>query len=237
MDRQRSMSFKRVMAKNVSEFVLEQLEEAIFLKEILPDEQLPPERELAKMFNASRMVVREAIAKLEAKGLVEKRLGAKGGTFVLPITHKALEYAKEQIVEQKELLKDLLEYRSIVEPEAAGLAAKRITQEELRELREILHLGEGDVNRELFRSLDVKFHLIIAKASRNSFFEQAVRQIRIKINLGLDLLPFDERIKKQSVRDHLQIHEALMNRDSDRARQLMREHLRTTEHSLRQFTA
>ena len=237
MERPQSIPFKRVTAKNVSEFVLEQLEEAIFLKEILPDTQLPPERELARMFHASRMVVREAIAELEAKGLVEKRLGAKGGTFVLPITHKALEYAKEQIVEQKEQLKDLLEYRSIVEPEAAALAAERITQEELRELREILDLSLNDVNRELFRSLDVKFHLIIAKASRNSFFEQAVRQIRIKINLGLDILPFDERIKKLSVHDHQQIHEALMNRDSDRAKALMREHLSTTEHSLRQFTS
>jgi len=228
--------FKHVTSKHISDFVLEQLEEAIFLKEILPDEQLPPERELAQMFNASRMVVREAIAELEARGLIEKRLGAKGGTFVLPITHKALDYAKEQIVEQKERLSELLEFRSIIEPEAAGLAAERITESELESLKTILAYSRQDGNREIFRSLDVKFHLIIAKASRNSFLENAVRQIRIKINLGLDLLPFDENVKKKSDRIHQEIYDALADRDGARAKDIMSRHLGATRQSLHRFT-
>ncbi len=216
--------------------MLEQLEEAIFLKEILPDEQLPPERELAQMFNASRMVVREAIAELEARGLVEKRLGAKGGTFVLPIAHKALEYAKEQIVEQKELLKELLEFRSIIEPEAAGLAAEKISDRELGELRKILDDSLQDCTREQYRSLDVKFHLLIAQAASNSFIENAVRQIRKKINLGLDLLPFDDKVKAGSDRVHEQIYSALAERDKDKARELMKQHLASTQLNLGKFT-
>jgi DNA-binding FadR family transcriptional regulator len=228
-------AFRHVSSKHISDFVLEQLEEAIFLKEILPDEQLPPERELAQMFNASRMVVREAIAELEKRGLVEKRLGAKGGTFVLPIAHKALEYAKEQIVEQKEQLKELLEFRSIIEPEAAGLAAVKITDEELGSLRKILDTSIQDCTREQYRSLDVKFHLLIAHASRNSFIENAVRQIRKKINLGLDLLPFDDQIKATSNRVHEQLYDALVRRDKDRARELMRQHIDVTQKNLSQF--
>jgi len=229
-------AFRHVTSKHISDFVLEQLEEAIFLKEILPDEQLPPERELAQMFNASRMVVREAIAELEARGLVEKRLGAKGGTFVLPIALKALDYAKEQIVEQKEHLRGLLEFRSIIEPEAAGLAAERITAEELDILGRILEYSQQDCTREIFRSLDVKFHLHIAKAARNSFLENAVRQIRIKINLGLDLLPFDGNIKVKSDHTHRLILKALTERNSDQAREIMREHLSATQISLNRFT-
>ncbi|AJY77700.1 hypothetical protein VN24_13145 [Paenibacillus beijingensis] len=229
-------TFRHVTSKHISDFILEQLEEAIFLKEILPDEQLPPERELAQMFNASRMVVREAIAELETRGLVEKRLGAKGGTFVLPIALKALDYAKEQIVEQKEQLKSLLEFRSIIEPEATGLAAERITDEELDNLKQILEYSQKDCTREIFRSLDVKFHLQIAKAARNSFLENAVRQIRIKINLGLDLLPFDENIKVMSDHTHQLILQALIERNSDKAREIMKEHLNATQLSLNRFT-
>ena len=229
-------AFRHVTSKHISDFVLEQLEEAIFLKEILPDEQLPPERELAQMFNASRMVVREAIAELERRGLVEKRLGAKGGTFVLPIAHKALEYAKEQIVQKKEQLKELLEFRSIIEPEAAGLAAEKISDQELRDLRRILDNSLQECTREQYRSLDVKFHLLIAHAARNSFIENAVRQIRMKINLGLDLLPFDDNVKSSSNRVHEQLYDALSRRDKDRARDLMRQHLDVTRQNLSQFT-
>jgi len=228
-------AFRRVPAKHISDFVLEQLEEAIFLKEILPDEPLPPERELARMFNASRTVVREAIAELEKRGLVEKRLGAKGGTFVLPIAHKALEYAREQIVERKEELKELLEFRSIIEPEAAGLAAEKITEDELKALRGLLDASLRDCTREQFRSLDVKFHLLIAQAARNSFIEKAVRQIRMKINLGLDLLPFDERVKAASNRYHERLYDALSRRDKDEARELMRQHIGVTRRNLGQF--
>lgn len=230
-------SFRHVASKHISDFILEQLEEAIFLKEILPDEQLPPERELAQMFNASRLAVREAIAELEKRGLIEKRLGAKGGTFVLPITLKAREYAREQIVDQRGLLQELLEFRSYIEPEAAALAAERITEEELAVLRELIELSRNENNtREMFRSLDVKFHLTIAKASRNSFVDHAVRQIRIKINLGLDLMPFDDKVKQSSNATHADILKALTERDGKQARELMKMHLETTRTSLDRLT-
>lgn len=73
------MRFEKVSAKKVSEFILEQLEEAIILKELLSEEQLPTERELAEIFNASRITVREALSELENRGLIEKCVGAKGG--------------------------------------------------------------------------------------------------------------------------------------------------------------
>lgn len=229
-------SFRHIASKRVSDFILEQLEESIFLKEILPEEQLPPERELAHMFNASRLAVREAIAELEQRGLIEKRLGAKGGTFVLPITLKAREYAKEQIVEKQEQLKELLEYRSFIEPEAAFLAAERITDEELKLLHGLIHSSREPCTRELFRSLDVKFHLAIARAARNSFVENAVRHIRIKINLGLDLLPFDNTIMISSTDMHETILEALTDRDGAKARDLMKNHLESTRTALSLFT-
>lgn len=67
-----SFRFEKVSTKKVSEFIREQLEEAIILKELMSEEQLPAERDLAEIFNVSRITVREALSSLEEKGLIEK---------------------------------------------------------------------------------------------------------------------------------------------------------------------
>ncbi len=228
--------FKQVTPKRVSDFILEQLEEAIILKEVLPEEQLPPERELAILFKASRLAVREAIAELEQKGLIERRLGAKGGTFVLPLTAKIHQRTKQQIAENWTQTKEMLEYRSIVEPEAARLAAARITPGHLAYIRELVEKSSGEnCTREMFRSLDVKFHLEIAQASGNSYFESAVRLVRTKINPGLDLMPYNRETQLASCELHHKLLEALAVRDGDLASNTMRMHVNKTLAALSQF--
>ncbi|MGE5701325.1 MAG: FadR/GntR family transcriptional regulator [Clostridia bacterium] len=228
-------NFKQVSPKKVSDFILEQIEEAIILKEILPDEQLPPERELATMFNASRLAVREAIAELEARDLIEKRLGAKGGTFVLPLTAKIHQRTREQLKQNWADMKEILEYRSIMEPEAARLAASRISDEGLERVRELVEKSGGDCPREMFRALDVKFHLQIANASENAYIEGAVRRIRTKINPGLDLMPYNRDIQLASYELHREMYDALCKRDGDRAGLLMKQHVGKTLQALSQF--
>ncbi|MGO2167442.1 GntR family transcriptional regulator, partial [Pseudoalteromonas sp.] len=73
------MSLK-IKAAKLSDVILQQLENMILEGSLAPGEKLPPERELAKQFEVSRPSLREAIQKLEAKGLVTRRQG--GGTFV-----------------------------------------------------------------------------------------------------------------------------------------------------------
>ncbi|MBJ8193694.1 FadR family transcriptional regulator, partial [Bacillus cereus] len=82
-------------------------------------------------FNASRITVREALSQLESKGLIEKRVGAKGGTFVLPVTANSHKRTREEIAKDWEHMLKVFEYRMIVEPEGAFLAAARITTDEL----------------------------------------------------------------------------------------------------------
>ncbi|MBP1990011.1 FadR/GntR family transcriptional regulator [Paenibacillus eucommiae] len=228
--------FKHVTPKRVSDFILEQLEEAIILKDVLPEEQLPPERELATLFKASRLAVREAIAELEEKGLIERRLGAKGGTFVLPLTAKTHQRTKQQIAENWARMKEMLEYRSIIEPEAARLAAARITTEQLAHIRELVEKSSGeDCTREMFRSLDVKFHLEIAHASGNSYIESAVRRVRTNINPGLDLMPYNRQTQLSSCELHHVLLEALDARDGDKASETMKAHVNKTLSALSQF--
>ncbi|WP_438348145.1 FadR/GntR family transcriptional regulator [Paenibacillus sp. FA6] len=223
------LHFEKVSAKKVSDFIREQLEEAIILKEVLSEEQLPTERELAEIFNASRITVREALSQLEAKGLIEKRVGAKGGTFVLPVTANSHKRTRAEIERDWEHMLKVFEYRTMIEPEGAFLAAERISAGELELLQSYLDKSiEPDCSRELFRALDVKFHLSIAKASCNPYYEAAVRQIRTKINPALDLMPYDEHIRTVNYDVHTEILRALQAHDCYKSREVMKRHI---EHS------
>jgi DNA-binding FadR family transcriptional regulator len=96
-----------------------------------PGDRLPTERELAETFGVSRNVVREAIAKLRFEGAVEPRQGS--GVFVLGNkAHLALRIDTE-IWRNTRLFSNLFELRSILEVEAAGLAAARRTRSQLAE--------------------------------------------------------------------------------------------------------
>ncbi|WP_341282652.1 FCD domain-containing protein [Paenibacillus sp. FSL H8-0537] len=227
------MQFEQVSAKKVSDFILEQLEEAIILKDFLAEEQLPTERELAAVFKASRLAVREALSELEGKGLIEKRIGAKGGTFVLPLTINSHQRTREEVRGGWDDMLKVFEYRSIIEPEAAYLAAKRISTAELEQLRGFIETSmEEDCTREMFRSLDVKFHLSIAKASGNDYFEKAVRKIRTKINPALDLMPYNENVRRTSYDKHMLLLDALHAGDGNGAKEAMKQHIDETVHAI-----
>lgn len=224
-----SIDLKQVSAKKISDFVYEQLEEAIILKEIMPDQQLPTERELAGIFHASRMVVREALGRLEDAGLIIKKVGAKGGTFVQSITLNSHLRSPEDIKNKGVNLKELFEFRLLIEPEAAALAARCITDEQLEQLEDYLEISRDEqISRELFRALDVKFHLDIAKASGNSYLEKAIRMIRTQINPALDFMPFNDEIRKVNLDKHNQLIIALRQHNEEAAKQLMKEHIRSS---------
>lgn len=225
--------FEKVSPKKVSDFIFDQLEESIILKELLPEEQLPNERDMAVMFNASRLAVREALSRLEEEGLIEKRVGAKGGTFVLPLTLNSHHRHREQIANNWEQWSKVFEYRLIIEPEAAFLAAERIQEEELQQLQHYLEMSiEEDCSRELFRALDVKFHLTIAKASGNFYFEKAVREIRTKINPALDLMPYSHQVRVRNSDSHFELLEVLRAHDGERSRILMHKHIEQSAYSI-----
>ena len=119
----------------------------------------------------------------------------------------------------------VFEFRTIIEPEAAFLAAERITAGEL----ELLHnYMEQSIEPDCTRNGSghwMKFHLTIAKASGNPYCETAVRQIRTKINPALDLMPYDERIRSVNYGVHMEILEALKSRDGVRSRDTMKRHI------------
>ena len=185
--------------------------------------RLPSERDLAEEFGVSRPTVREAMIALEIRGLVEARHGS--GIYV---TRKAADGPDPDLDIGAF---ELTEARRLFEGEAAALAATIITEEELAELEEVLGqmVDENAFTAFTGEQADRRFHLSIAKATRNAAIVMTVEtlwDLRYRSPLCVAML---ERARKVGVRplidDHRVILTALRSREPQAAREAMRDHL------------
>ncbi|MFT5529347.1 MAG: GntR family transcriptional repressor for pyruvate dehydrogenase complex [Alteromonadaceae bacterium] len=155
--------------KKLSDVILAQLEKMILEGSLQPGEKLLPERELAKQFAVSRPSLREAVQKLEAKGLITRKQG--GGTFVSKNILAGLEDPLFALMAQSnESQFDLLEFRHGIEGMSAYYAAMRGTDADFLEIK-AKHddIGnaqlENDYRQEAQAIFD--FYLAICGASHN----------------------------------------------------------------------
>lgn len=163
---------KPVTPKTIADQVAQQLRELISSGEYKPGDKIPSERELAARMHVGRPAVREALRELKTQGLLISGRGARG-TVVASVRNPdmatplaaGLGRGAERIIE-------LMEVRSAVEIEAAGLAARRATIEDLHSLAEVL-AGPAD---SLSQEQDLAFHAMIASATHNPLFETAIRE-------------------------------------------------------------
>src|ERR687887_1780990 len=117
------------------EGIVQQIEGLLERGDLRAGDQLPPERQLAEQFQVSRASVREALRTLELLGIVETRAG--GGTFVRQTAPDDLAKPLQSLMARGHSLADVIEFRGLIEPAIAALAAERISQAQLDELAEI----------------------------------------------------------------------------------------------------
>lgn len=199
----------------------------IRLGEYLPGNRLPSERALGEQLGVSRTAVREGLRWLEYQKYVEVRRGKHGGAVVL---RTPLELALERVGGQVADLVQLLEFRILIEPRAAELAASHINASELERLRSLheRHLRDPGLNRAEARALDVQIHELVADASRNDYVAHAVRDIRTRLALGLDLTEHTLTRSRKSRTGHAQVVDALSRHDGTAARTAMEQHVAAT---------
>ncbi|MDO9433904.1 FadR/GntR family transcriptional regulator [Hydrogenophaga sp.] len=138
-------------------------------------EQMPTEPQLAEAYGASRMVVREAMKSLAAKGMVSIR--PRTGTHVLPraqwhLFDPAVLSWHDEADFDSSLLGDLLELRLAIEPLAARLAAARASEKDLIELRSAYDAMTGAGKRSDYIEADLRFHSAVVQACGNVFIQQ-----------------------------------------------------------------
>ncbi len=181
--------------------------------------RLPPERELAERFDVSRPTVREAIIALEALERVEVKTGS--GIYVLDSTRGR--YGIDFTISPFELT----EARAMIEGEAAALAALMITGEQLAELEVALH-EMASSSAEIYENADKKFHQTISRATGNKMLDSVVDNLWYV----RDHSPMVYRAYKAicesdgnvRVQEHIEIFEALKQRDDKAARTAMHQH-------------
>jgi len=220
---------------SIKDKVYKTIENKILSKEWTPGMKIDSENKLAKELGVSRMSVREAMEKLVALDVLTKKQGE--GTFVNDLNPSIyLNGLISMIVLNKDNLIDILEFRKIIEVESARLCAERCDEEDIKMIEKSYEDMQNYRNiPEKFYKADYKFHMAIAKGTKNSLI--------IKINsLMTNMLMFHQQeIHKHlgpigGLKEHIKILEAIKNRDSELALLFMKRHIMSTLEEIRKIT-
>lgn len=190
-------------------------------------DRLPSEKELCEMFGASRPIVREALMRLRADGLVQPRQGA--GTFVLSRPAERLaEYAS--LPDVAGFLRGL-EVRLPLEGAAARFAAERRSEAQLALIVEAHEAFRRTIESGgLGVEDDIAFHAAVAEASGNDLFPTILESLKgvlvgfMTLSLNLTRTGSKERAARV-LQEHAQILEAIRGRDGEGASLAMRFHI------------
>ena len=193
-----------------------------------PGARLPPAEALARRFGVSRTVVREALARLRAEGLVETRQGS--GAFVGTLAGRPLRLDTAGM-DLPERVLEILELRLGVEAEAASLAAVRGTKAQkvaisaaVESLSIAADCGTDGVEE------DLRFHQAIAEATGNPLFPQFVAFLGEHYRASIHVLrprgAAREALLRRVAREHAAVADAILHGDAEEARWAIRRHLR-----------
>lgn len=224
-----------VRGHHAFEACVEQLATAIRLGVYPLGSVLPPERELAGRLQVSRATLREAMVALRQAGLVETTRGRGGGTVVTlkPRTPSARAAARISPERRADWL-DALDFRRVVEPGAAALAADLALAEPAREqLQQALDEVTAARRPAAHRQADSRFHLTVATLTGSPRMVEAVTSVQATLHEMLLAIPVLETNIAHSDRQHAAVVRAILGGRPERARQAMEEHCDDTAALLR----
>jgi GntR family transcriptional repressor for pyruvate dehydrogenase complex len=214
----------KVQVPRISDAIAATLERRILEGSLRPGDRLPPERELAVDLGVSRPSLREAIQKLASKGMVQSRQG--GGTYVTDALETSFSDPWQDMMgKHPNLREDMLEFRRMLEGQAAEWAAERATDADLRRLDQnfaALRAAFDSDNTNQRSDADIAFHQAIGDAAHNvliGHLSGALLRLmhdNIRLNLGeLKSVPAASRLLMSQ-------HEAIYNAVRDKKPQAAR---------------
>lgn len=186
-----------------------------------PGDRLPPEQELAEQLGLSRGSLREAVRALAQIKVLDVRRG--DGTYVRSLEPSDLlsgmVFALELV--QARGLDEVLEVRRLLFPPAAGLAAQRVTTEQLGAMRAVIDELEVAVDSERIAELHREFQGIVADATGNGWLSSILRTLQIESeHVRRAWLNSDPSIRAVAIAHQKLILDALERRDSEMARSI-----------------
>jgi GntR family transcriptional repressor for pyruvate dehydrogenase complex len=212
---------------NLVDQVYAEILQKISTGELTAGTQLPAESALADLFGVSRPVVREALSRLRADGVIISRHGS--GSYVERRPSDAL-LSLAPIEGISDVMR-CFEFRIALEGEAVALAAVRRTDQDLKAIHTALRaldkvVKSGTIGTEA----DIQFHAAIARASKNKLFESTMSTLAsyivqgVMVTRNLSLQVGQRRVEIVQA-EHQLIYDALKQGDPDLARDAMRKHI------------
>ncbi|WP_222264761.1 FadR/GntR family transcriptional regulator [Modestobacter marinus] len=218
----------RVSIGRISEVIVEQIRLLIRQGRLVAGDRLPSERELCERFGVSRVTVREALRVLEANGLIEIRVGARGGAFV---TAPSSRLVGEGIVDLISLAsisaREVTETRMVFELGIMPLVCERATDEDVAALYGICDQSDAAVQADEYPlELSAAWHIRYAQSAHNRAVAMFVDSLHDPLLRSL------ERARAAApspdghgVDEHRALVDAITERDLEQATELMRTHL------------
>jgi GntR family transcriptional regulator, transcriptional repressor for pyruvate dehydrogenase complex len=219
----------RIPIHTRDEYAYDQLLALLGSGELGPDARLPGEQTMAERFGVSRPMLRQALARLRAEGMIYSRKGS--GHYVRadqPNQH-AISYATLGSIPD---VRSFLDFRRSLEGESAACAAQVCDRLAISKLRK-LHskLGKAFAAGQSGMDEDIAFHMAIAQATGNRFFAHTLAALSEQMTFSIRLVrelsssrPSAPR-RQAVVDEHAQILAAIDAGDIEGARRAMRDHI------------
>lgn len=232
--------YKQIKPKKIYEEVAEAILHMIQTGQLKPGDKLDSVQQLAENFQVGRAAIREALTALRAMGLIEMKQGE--GTYVREFDPAMLSFPiSTAILMSKEDVAHLLEVRKLLEVGAAGLAARKRTEEDLRAMQSALtQMREVIGDEELGEKADFLFHMAIAEATKNPLLVSLMNNVS---GMMMETMRETRRIwlfakqatTEQLLEDHIAIFEAIRDQNAELAQERMKEHLGHVEKVLANY--
>ena len=214
-----------VSRSSVSENIAQQILDLIASGKLMPGQRLPSERELCKSFGAGRSSVREALRSLAMLDILEARVG--DGTVTAVDGSKFLnKVLKWRLITQRHDVEQLLNVRLALECYAVSEAARVRAAEDIEHLSQLIEQMRGFVKQApRFATVDLQFHLAIARMSGNTLLFDMISMIRGQVIDAIEHVFRHPNALPLSLAEHEEIVSAIRRQKPELAEKAMKVHL------------
>jgi len=212
----------------ISDQIRDELKRMILEGELKRGVKLPTEEQLAGQIKVSKVTVREALRNLETDGLIEKRRGAHGGSFV---AHPGSEKMGEWVINYFRIgmitPEELVDFRQTLEPVLIALAVERRTDKDLRALKAVIDEIEKGVRRgKASTHKAIEFHRLIGEACHNRLISMVLEALVNVFEEILAKIPLTLEDAKYDLKHCKKIYGYLVQSKKEEAQELMVDHFR-----------
>ncbi|MDT8379125.1 MAG: FCD domain-containing protein [Desulfotignum sp.] len=219
-----------IRKERVSDQIRTVLKQAILDGYFKPGDKFPPEVEIAAKYRVSKASAREALREMEAEGLIQKKRGVFGGSFVAaPGPEKIMDVVTNAYLFGDVTASDLAELRRILEPGLAALAADRRTEDDLAAMADCIdRVAQSIDNGAPDQTLAISFHTLIADACHNPFISALMASLVHVFQQVLAKTP-DLETARQDLAYNRLFYKCIRDRDKARAARVMADHFDTLD--------